>query len=108
MKAYNYDCHCSCDASSGGLPPPEPNAGHKTCDTDAISAACTGDNMAEQLTGNIFTTACTTTVVEYWDVCNRAFQEATQGGNAGGSWADTESMLASMGAVVQMCRGAGH
>lgn len=107
MQAYNYDCHCACPTSGGGLSPPEPNEGHRTCDTNAISAACTGDNMADLLTGNICRSVCTTTVIENWDACNRGFQEATRAGNAG-SWADTESMLSTMGSVVQMCRGSGH
>ena len=104
MQAYNYDCHCSCDGPSG-LPPPEQNEGHKTCDSDAITAACTGDNMADLLSGDICTSTCTSTVIDNWDACNREIQDATHGGQAGGEWADTESMLASMGAVVHLCRG---
>lgn len=106
MQAYNYDCHCACPDPSG-LPPPEPNEGQKTCDTAAISAACS-NNVAELLSGNLCTSTCTTTVIDNWDACTREIQDATHGGHAGGDWTETESLLESMGAVVQMCRGGGH
>jgi hypothetical protein len=65
--------------------------------------------MAELLTGDVCTSTCTTTAIANWDACNREVQDATQGGHAGGTqWADTESMLGTMGAVVQMCRQQGH
>ena len=107
MQAYQYDCHCTCQGPSG-LPAPEQHEGYgppPPCDTAAITAACSGSNMVELLTGDVCSTKCTQTAIANWDGCNAQVQDATAGGHLGGDWTATENMLHSMEAVVRMCRG---